>query len=322
MFCFTRIPKLGGIVWVFMVISGVVYAQESKVSFGFGGEISGGLKVEETKVYESGGGFNGAVEYRFNNLFSGGLKTKVNNDFKYRITAFEQSIFARWYIWRPSFLSIFAELSPGGIFVVRGNEVWSSLEISVAAGVRFSFGNWYVEPYLATGYPIWGRLGVMVGYRVPAPGPAQSSAPAPQRVEPRPVEQPVSSEEPRSGVPVPNTPVYVIFFPANRGDFNGLEANLAEENSRKLTEAGNTLKAHPEYRLLVEGHANPTTRTDEEERFELVPLSRQRAETVADALVREGVDRKQLIIAGSGGVNSNTSDENQNRRVDLTLMYH
>jgi len=311
-----------------LLIQGGIYAQESKVSFGMGGEINGGAAVEDTKVYEAGGGWTGSAEYRFTNLFAGGIKLGVTNDFKYRITVFEQSIFARLYFVRLKKVDIFAEAGPGGLIVMRTSGVSASLEAYLIAGARISFGNWYVEPYIGTGYPLWGRIGAMIGYRVPAPQPAVVQAPQPaiSRPDPRAAEstsnqrqQPLSEEQ-TSSAPS-QSQIAVIIFPANRMDFTGLNAETVEANAKSITDMGNILKAHPEYRAVLEGHANPTEGTEEEELYELIPLSRQRAEVVAEMLVRAGVNRKQLIIAGSGGVVPSTTGE-KNRRVEITVIHN
>ncbi|MDR2518919.1 MAG: OmpA family protein [Spirochaetaceae bacterium] len=313
--------------------AGAVSAQESKFSFGLSGEISGGA---DPKMYEGGGGWTGSVEYRFKGPFSGGGKIGVSNDFQYRIAVFKQSMFARWYFWRfNSSIEAFAELGPGALLMMRGNEIWASLEIALSAGARFSFGNnWYVEPYLGTGYPVWGRLGVAVGYRVPlqrpgsfrapAAGPANTEAEALTAAEKLAQENPPPAGD-GQGAAGPSGggsagPAYVIIFPPNRMDFNGLDSGAADENSRTFLEIENVLSEHPEYRVLLDGYANPVEGTEVEDRNELRPLSRQRAEKVAETLVNAGIDRRRLIIAGSGGLRSDRDNRQKNRRVELTII--
>ncbi|MDR0562305.1 MAG: OmpA family protein [Spirochaetaceae bacterium] len=329
------------IFFVLIFLAAGIYAQESKFSFGFGGEISGGIEDPDasddtvlSEVYKSGGGggWTGTFEYRINNLFAGGLKTGVRHDFQYWVTAFEQTIFARLYFVRLKRIEVFAEPGLGGVFAIREAQVRAFLDAYLLAGVRINLGNWYVEPYLGGGYPFWGRVGVMIGYRVPAPQPvAVQSQPAETRTETKAPDAAdrlatlrQQSETPKpadsSTASAPQEPVRTILFPANATDFTGLNSETIERNNRHLSDIANTLKAHPQYRAVLEGHANPTEGTENEERYELVPLSRQRADTIADMLAGAGVDRKQLEIVASGGSRS-TANSDANRRVEITIRH-
>jgi outer membrane protein OmpA-like peptidoglycan-associated protein len=306
-----------------VLTAGAVSAQEGKFSFGFGGEISG---AADPKMYEGGGGFIGMTEYRFKDPFSAGFKIGVSNDFEYRITVFRENIFARWYFWRLGSVEAFAELGPGALLTMRGSEIWAGLELAASAGARFSFGAWYVEPYIGTGYPVWGRVGVAVGYRVPprsgsrAPVPAQSNAGDEALTATEKLAQETSSSGDGQGSAVSTGPTYVIIFPPNRADFTGLDSATADENSSVIFEIETMLSEHPEYRVLLDGYANPVEGTEVEDRNELRPLSRQRAEKVAETLVGAGVDRRRLIIAGSGGLRSDSDNKQKNRRVELTII--
>ncbi|MDR0569549.1 MAG: OmpA family protein [Spirochaetaceae bacterium] len=333
-------PRGVFILFLFFLGIGGMYAQESKFSFGFGGEISGGIDDPDrddddvlSEVYKSGGGggWSGAFEYRINDLFAAGLKTGTRHDFQYWVTAFEQSIFARIYFVRLNRLDVFAEPGLGGIFAVRESQVRAYLDAYILAGVRIKFGNWYVEPYLGTGYPFWGRVGVMVGYRVPAPKPApvqtqsadaraeRNAADATDRMTTAQRQQQAQEAPKPATPPSPQEPIRTIFFSANSIDFAGLDAETVAANQRNLDDIAKNLMAHPNYRVLLEGHANPTEGTINEEQFELIPLSRQRADAVAEMLVKAGVNRKQIVIAGSGGIHSSNNPE-ANRRVEITIM--
>lgn len=334
------VPLCSSILLVLMfLLPSIVYAENTGVSVGLGGEVSSGATVHGNRVYDIGGGWTGAAEYRFNDFVSGGLKVGTSTDFYKRLTVFKHSIFARMYFLRLNKVDLFAEISPGALVAVLVNEVWASLEISFTAGARFSLGNWYVEPYFNVGYPIWGGIGVMVGYRIPLPRRTadRNGTDENRKVEPgieyvpdspaQETEQSQGSGEDQEAAafnePYPLIPSYYIIFPPNRMDFIGLDPETEAENSRNLRDIENTLKAHPEYRVLIEGYANPTEGTAVEERNELEPLSRGRAEVVATILTEAGVDRKQLIIAGSGGLRLvspvDGDGKYKNRRVELTL---
>ncbi|MDR0524731.1 MAG: OmpA family protein [Spirochaetaceae bacterium] len=320
-------------------------AQESKFSFGLGGEISGGWaddkndsdkdidKFTSAEVYQSGGGGGiiGSFEYRINDLIAAGLKAGFRKDFQRFVMGFETSLFARIYFFRPKGIELFLEPGFGGIFVTGGEgqdgaymgQTKGFFDFYANVGARFNLGNWYIEPYGGFGYPYWGRLGVMFGYRVPAPKPAAPAPAAPARSAASSASDRVTERQTETPRTVTSSgaqePIRTIYFPANRTDFTGLDFATVETNNRNISAVVSLLQGNPEYRVLLEGHANPTEGTENEERYELIPLSRQRADAVADMLVAAGANRKQLVIGGSGGLHAGGSAET-NRRVELSLL--
>jgi flagellar hook assembly protein FlgD len=116
-----------------------------------------------------------------------------------------------------------------------------------------------------------------------------------------------------------------IVFRENAADFNGIPADRAENNVRVLRRVAEILNRFRDYKVQVEGHANPVAQTAQEERTELQPLSEARAQAVLNMLVEYGVARNRLSSVGMGGtqpvVQHNDRDNWwKNRRVEFILI--
>jgi outer membrane protein OmpA-like peptidoglycan-associated protein len=125
-----------------------------------------------------------------------------------------------------------------------------------------------------------------------------------------------------------------IIFPPNAANFSLLSDDDRRSNDRVLRLIARALNRFPDYRVTVEGHANPTTpagsperaRDEEGTRTEigLRPLSEQRAQAVVNDLVTREIDRSRLTAVGMGGSRTvadyDDDDENwKNRRVEFLL---
>jgi flagellar hook assembly protein FlgD len=116
-----------------------------------------------------------------------------------------------------------------------------------------------------------------------------------------------------------------IVFRANEADFIGLPPEVVENNNRILRRIAEILNKFRDYRVQVEGHANPVTRTASEERTELQPLSERRARATVDFLAGFGVSRSRLSATGMGGTRPVVPYEDRdnwwkNRRVEFILI--
>ena len=121
-----------------------------------------------------------------------------------------------------------------------------------------------------------------------------------------------------------------IIFRANAADFNGLERGVVDNNNRILRRIAEILNKFRDYKVQVEGYANPesadgTAAREREERNELQPLSESRAKATVDYLVGFGVSRSRLSAVGMGGkravVNPADLDNRwKNRRVEFVLI--
>lgn len=116
-----------------------------------------------------------------------------------------------------------------------------------------------------------------------------------------------------------------IVFRSDNADFNGLSQDVVNNNNRILRRIAQILNKFPEYRVRVEGHANPVIRTQAEQDTELQPLSERRARAVVDFLVNFGVNRGRLSSVGVGGSRPVAAFEDRNnwwknRRVEFILI--
>ncbi len=116
-----------------------------------------------------------------------------------------------------------------------------------------------------------------------------------------------------------------IVFRENAADFLNIPQENYDNNIRVLRRIAEILNKFRDYRVQVEGHANPVTRTLTEETEELQPLSEARASAVLDMLVGYGVDRNRLTYVGMGGTRPVIQWEDydnwwKNRRVEFILI--
>jgi outer membrane protein OmpA-like peptidoglycan-associated protein len=122
-----------------------------------------------------------------------------------------------------------------------------------------------------------------------------------------------------------------IVFGSNSGSFDGLNAQDLDNNDWILKRLAQILSKFPDYRIRVEGHANPTispretARRENEQSRELLPLSEIRAATIVNYLVRLGIQRERLSSVGVGGGRPLAAWEDRdnwwkNRRVEFILI--
>jgi flagellar hook assembly protein FlgD/flagellar motor protein MotB len=116
-----------------------------------------------------------------------------------------------------------------------------------------------------------------------------------------------------------------IIFRENEADFIGLPADVVENNNRVLRRVAEILNKFRDYRVQVEGHANPVLRTAAEETNELQPLSERRARATVEFLAGFGVNRSRLSAIGMGGKRPVVRYEDhdnwwKNRRVEFILI--
>ncbi|MCL2765631.1 MAG: OmpA family protein [Treponema sp.] len=120
-----------------------------------------------------------------------------------------------------------------------------------------------------------------------------------------------------------------IVFPPNAANFNLLSQDEQRANTRIMNMIARALNKFGDYRIIVEGHANPTTPPNTTQRTNensiLRNLSEQRARAVVDFLVNNnGISRQRLSAIGVGGdrtvADYDDSEENwKNRRVEFLL---
>ncbi len=122
-----------------------------------------------------------------------------------------------------------------------------------------------------------------------------------------------------------------ITFPAESADFALLsEEKDIEKNREVLQRLSVIFSAFPEYSILIEGHANMEHYADpdmaEREQEEvLIPLSRERAQSVKEALVELGIRPDRISVSGLGARSplvpfSDSLNRWKNRRVEFILV--
>lgn len=130
-----------------------------------------------------------------------------------------------------------------------------------------------------------------------------------------------------------------IIFRSDAADFigkdidpkGGLDQDKIDNNTRVLKRIADILNKFKDYNVVIEGHANNVSGTEDEETVDttqygkaLVPLSEARAAYVKEQLVKYGVDSNRLTIVGVGGrqpVAGRDDRDNwwKNRRVEFIL---
>jgi outer membrane protein OmpA-like peptidoglycan-associated protein/flagellar hook assembly protein FlgD len=121
-----------------------------------------------------------------------------------------------------------------------------------------------------------------------------------------------------------------ITFDPNSPELATDDVTNFEKNIRILDRIAEILQKYRSYDIRIEGHAvrvhwEDEERGEQEEREELGPLSKARAETVKTALVERGVDADRLVTVGLGGTepivpHSNLDERWKNRRVEFVLI--
>ncbi|MCL2229672.1 MAG: OmpA family protein [Treponema sp.] len=121
-----------------------------------------------------------------------------------------------------------------------------------------------------------------------------------------------------------------IIFPGDSSDLNRVSEEDQRANRRVIRLIATALTRYPDYRITIEGHANPLSAagTPEWTRQEntLRPLSEQRARAVGDFLVtNHNITRNRFTYTGLGSTRpvADFTDEEElwkNRRVEFILI--
>ncbi len=120
-----------------------------------------------------------------------------------------------------------------------------------------------------------------------------------------------------------------IVFEPNSAKFSQRDQQTADKNMFVLDRIAEILNKYRNYRITIEGHANPVFFNDpvkgpQEEKEELAPLSKDRAAAVRDSLIERGIHPGRLQVTGLGGTRTIADPGNRdvnwkNRRVEFIL---
>lgn len=120
-----------------------------------------------------------------------------------------------------------------------------------------------------------------------------------------------------------------IVFAPNTADLFDVTGDMLTRNLDTLRRLAEILNKYPDYKIAIEGHAvqiywNDSVRGPVEQREVLIPLSRNRASEVRQALTILGVDWNRMTPRGIGGArpvvpHGDTENRWKNRRVEFIL---
>jgi len=116
---------------------------------------------------------------------------------------------------------------------------------------------------------------------------------------------------------------FVVYFPRNSSSFYDLEPKLVAENSKVFDTLIAALKANPTYKVRISGYVNGINPNAREERTMLVPLSLDRAKTVAAYLNYHGIEKNRIKLGGYGSARPITGKRpnwHLNRRAEITVI--
>jgi outer membrane protein OmpA-like peptidoglycan-associated protein len=180
-----------------------------------------------------------------------------------------------------------------------------SVMFDAAAGVTIPItSRWHIEPSIRAGYPHIAGFSLTTGYKFPFK-----------------VKQVITTEEIIRQITVASVD-FIMFGPDTEKYNLSIDRDAQGLNEMVVNHIAQLLIEHPDYRVRIEGHANPVT-NDSGEYDRLMELSRLRAETIANRLATKGVTRDQMVIVAHGGTRIITTDydiRNRNRRVELIVI--
>jgi len=272
-----------------------------------------------------------------------GAKATINYSTD-EILTFEGLVYLRYNFLRlgkKNVTNIFAQFGLGMLAAYR-NSTYSdesgipaqrntrgSITTDIALGVTIPVAKrWHIEPQARLGiipYPfenfktfphIWGAS-ITAGYRFQMPQKTISTS----RTEYVEVIRAMPPNEIIKVIKI--TAIEFILFGPDIGRYNiGIDRDAQQLNELVLNYTAETLTKNPDFRVRLEGHANPYT-VNISEAEDLMTLSNMRANTVANLLRERGVSDEQIVIVGFGGTRTATSEwdiRNRNRRVELMII--
>jgi len=330
----TKIKKISFLILLFLFVVCGVFAQSiNDFPAGDFWSLDVGLGMSDFLV--SGMSFQSVIDPKLwlSPKLMIGSKLGVNfseEDDERNIFAFEGQVYMRW-----NFLKLGKELNPWNIFLQGGiglisayrgtsenpfNDVTmtrGSLLFETATGVTIPLtARWHVEPMIRGGYPFIVGASLTAGYKFPLPQKAVTSRTT-KYVE---VIKNIPPEEIVKRVLISS--VEFVLFGPDIGRYNiGIDKDAQQLNEMVLNYTAQTLKTNPNYRVRIEGHANPYT-INHSEAEELKVLSTIRADVVAGELKDRGVNENQIVMISFGGTRTATNEwdiRNRNRRVEMII---
>jgi len=200
-----------------------------------------------------------------------------------------------------------------------------SFMLDTELGMTIPLGSsWHIEPAVRVGYPHIAGASITMGYKMPfrGGGNVQSFIVEADKEKYR-VNTNSKSRDLNEVVLNGIAGVEFILFGADIGQYN-VEIDRATQfiNDMALNEIANMLKMNPDFRVRIEGHANPIL-THPKEKSDLMNLSQTRANVIAGQLKARGISENRMIVIAYGGSRPVTLQQdycNRNRRVELIVF--
>jgi hypothetical protein len=143
---------------VLIIPMNLVNAQETS-RFSLGTGIEGNLNARNGMAL----GINLSADYTIIPNLAAGLKFGFSHNFK-KVMALEPELFARWYFLELSNMPLFVQADMGATILTEAENIRLAVLGGITAGIHIPLENWYVEPYIRTGYPFIVGAGVSAGY--------------------------------------------------------------------------------------------------------------------------------------------------------------
>ena len=303
------------------VLNFFAFANDSNMAVSLGGEFNMNSREETATAFGGVFGF----DYNLPASFAVGITATVSNDFE-RTTVIEPAALLRWYFLdrRGRYTGLFVQADGGLSRVTTDDEVENFPLGGLRGGMRIPLGKmFFVEPYARAGYPFTMGAGVMAGIRIPRKEvpPVDFGAMVREMGE----QNIVVVQDP--GAHRVHLQVYVVFR-ADHADFEGLPQDILDNNHTVLNHVAELLHASRGYRILVEGHANPTSPPGSQrelEEPELRSLSELRALRVVEELSHLGIEVHRKTVYGAGSSMPLVAWDDRvnnwrNRRVEFILI--
>ena len=242
--------------------------------------------------------------------FAAGINATGSSNFS-GVNTLELSALFRWYFARGGAAreGWFAQANIGGSLVRMEGDAPLALVAEARAGFRRPLGErFFIEPYARVGFPVLLGAGVVGGIRFPS-GDGRRAARA-QRGAALEITGAIVCET-DEGVRIS---LQNINFPPG-------SAQLREAEMGKIHEIAEILRAIPNARIRVDGHAAPLGAEEDMRR-----LSVERAENIAALLIALGAVRAENVSAAGHGsarpIADNDTPEGMaaNRRIEITIL--
>jgi len=253
-----------------------------------------------------------------------------NGDDKSDILTFEGQVYLRWNFLRlgkneNKKIDIFAQLGLGLISAYRGNDSDVFNDVTRTRGSLLADGaigatvplteRWHIEALGRGGYPHLFGVSITAGYKFPLPEKIQKEIEKVEVVKTMPPNEIIKL--------IKITSIEFIIFGPDIGSYNvGIDRDAQQLNELVLNQVAKDLIENPNYRVRLEGHANPLT-INHSEAEDLMALSALRSNTVAEQLRKRGVSDDQMVLIAYGGTRNATNEwdvRNRNRRVELIVI--